>query len=160
IRSLRRASRPPYRNAGDYTNRFVLFSLSPSCLGRMAQAAKTLGVTLNDLFLARLMQAVALLTPKRTQAPRRRGIALGCVVNIRKDLELSHRRAFGLFLGFFVVAHQVPASISLADLAQDIGRQTLRIKRHRLYLAAALELACGGWMSARFSPERRRNLYV
>jgi hypothetical protein len=68
-------------------------------------------------------------------------------------------RAFGLFLGSFVVHHEVPAGMDLADLARDIGRQTLRIKRSRLYLGAPLELAFGRLMTSFFSEQRRRKLY-
>jgi len=118
-----------------------------------------LKVTFNDLLLALLTKAVSLLTPDRTQARRRRGISLGCIVNIRKDLGMTGGRSFGLFLGSFVVHHEVPAGIRLADLARDIGRQTLRIKRSRLYLGAPLELAFGRLMTSLFSEQRRRKLY-
>jgi hypothetical protein len=68
-------------------------------------------------------------------------------------------RTFGLFLGSFVVHHEVPAGMKLADLAKDIGRQTLRIKRSRLYLGAPLELTFGRLMTSLFSEQRRRKLY-
>jgi NRPS condensation-like uncharacterized protein len=159
IRALRRASRPHYRNTGDFENRFKLFTLNLELLNHLVQAAKTLHVTLNDLFLALMMQAVSCLNPDRTRAARRKGISLGCVVNIRKDLELNHRHCFGLMLGFFVVHHEVPPGISLADLARDIGLQTLRIKQTRLYLGAAFELALGRLLFSLFSEERRKKLY-
>ena len=68
-------------------------------------------------------------------------------------------RAFGLFLSSFLVHHEIPPGIDLADLARDIGRQTLRIKRSRLYLGAPLELAFGRLMTSLFSEPRRRKLY-
>ena len=159
IRAMRRACRPRYRDAGDSTNKCAFFSLNPQMLSGMIQAAKSLNVTFNDLLLTLLMKAISLLTPERTRARRRRGISLGCIVNIRKDFGMTGGRAFGLFLGSFVVHHEVPAGIKLADLARDIGRQTLRIKRSRLYLGAPLELAFGRLMTSLFSERRRRKLY-
>jgi len=68
-------------------------------------------------------------------------------------------RDFGLFLGSFVVHHEVPPGIKPADLARDIGRQTRAIKQRRLYLGAALELTFGRLMVSWFSEARRRRLY-
>jgi NRPS condensation-like uncharacterized protein len=118
IRGMRSACRPRYRDAQDMTNKCALFSLNPQTLSGMIQAAKSLNVTLNDLLLTLLMRAVSLLTPDRARAPRRRGISLGCIVNIRKDLGMTGEQAFGLFLGAFVVHHEVPAGMNLADLEE------------------------------------------
>ena len=159
IRSMRTTCRPPYRDAEDLSNKFTFFSLSPQMLSGMIQAAKSLSVTLNDLFLAVLMKAVSALAPDRARAGRRRNLSLGCIVNTRRDLGVDGRRTFGLFLGSFVVHHEVPARIGLADLARDIGRQTLAIKQRRLYLGSALELTFGRLMMALFSEQRRKKLY-
>ena len=158
-RNMRSTCRPHYRDAGDLHNKFTFFSLGPQILNGMIQAAKSLNVTLNDLFLALLMQAVSPLAPSRAGARRRRNLSLGCIVNTRRDLGVDGRRTFGLFLGSFVVHHEVPARIELADLARDIGRQTLAIKQRRLYLGSALELTFGRLMMALFSERRRRKLY-
>ena len=159
IRSMRNTCRPHYRDAGDLSNKFTFFSLSPQTLSGMIQAAKSLNVTLNDLFLALLMKAVSPLAPDRAGTGRRRNLSLGCIVNTRRDLGVDGRRTFGLFLGSFVVHHEVPAGIGLADLARDIGRQTLAIKQRRLYLGSALELTFGRLMMALFSEQRRKKLY-
>jgi len=159
IRAMRRTCRPHYRNAADTSNKFTFFSLSPQTLSGMVQAAKSLNVTLNDLFLALLMQAVSRLSPGRAQAGRRRDLSVGCIVNTRKDRGVDGERTFGLFLGSFVVHHEAPTGIKLADLAQDIGRQTLAIKQRRLYLGSVLELTFARLMVALFSEQRRRKLY-
>ncbi len=158
-RSMRNTCRPHYRDAGDMSNKFTFFSLSSQTLSGMIQAAKSLNVTLNDLFLALLMKAISPLAPNRAGPGRRRNLSLGCIVNTRRDLGLDGRRTFGLFLGSFVVHHEVPAGIGLADLARDIGRQTLAIKQRRLYLGSALELTFGRLMMALFSEQRRKKLY-
>ena len=158
-RSMRNTCRPHYRDAGDWHNKFTFFSLSPQTLSGMIQAAKSLNVTLNDLFLALLMKAIAPLAPDRAGTARRRNLSLGSIVNTRRDLGVDGRHTFGLFLGSFVVHHEVPAGIGLADLARDIGRQTLAIKQRRLYLGSALELPFGRLMMALFSERRRKQLY-
>jgi NRPS condensation-like uncharacterized protein len=159
IRTTRRANRPNYRDAANMANKFEFFSLNPQVLSSMVKAAKSLSVTLNDLFLALLMKAVELLTPDRTREPRRRGVCLGCIVNARKDLGMNGGRVFGLFLGSFIVHHPVPPGSKLEELARDIGRQTLRIKKHRLYLGAAVELAFGRFVASLFSVARRKKLF-
>jgi hypothetical protein len=159
LRAMRRTCRPHYRDAADTSNKFTFFSLGPQTLSGMIQAAKSFNVTLNDLFLALLMQAVSPLSPDRAGTGRRRSLSLGCIVNTRRDLGVDGKRTFGLFLGSFVVHHEVPARIGLADLARDIGRQTLAIKQRRLYLGSVLELTFGRLMVALFSEQRRRNLY-
>ncbi len=159
LRAMRRTCRPHYRNAADTSNKFTLFSLGPQTLSGMIQAAKSFNVTLNDLFLALLMQAVSPLSPDRAGTGRRRSLSLGCIVNTRRHLGVDGRRTFGLFLGSFVVHHEVPARIRLADLARDIGRQTLAIKQRRLYLGSVLELTFGRLMVALFAEQRRRKLY-
>jgi hypothetical protein len=159
VGGLRRTCRPYYRDISDFQNRCVLFALSPSTLKNIIQAAKSYNVTFNDLLLALLMKAISIVTPNRMREPRRQGLSLGCVVNLRKDLGLANGRAFGLFLGSFVVHHAAPEGIQLADLARDIGRQTLRIKRHRLYLGTSLELALGRLILSFFSGPRRHKFY-
>ena len=159
VRSMRNTCRPHYRDPENLSNKFTFFCLSSQTLSGMIQAAKSLNVTLNDWFLAVLMKAVSPLAPDRAGAGHRRNLSLGCIVNTRRDLGVDGRRTFGLFLGSFVVHHEVPAGIGLADLARDIGRQTLTIKQRRLYLGSALELTFARLMTALFSERRRKKLY-
>jgi hypothetical protein len=159
IRSMRSTRRPHYRDPEDLTNKVTFFSLNAQTLSGMIQATRSLNVTLNDLFLAVLMKAVSSLAPVPPRVGRRRNLSLGCIVNTRRDLGVDGRRTFGLFLGSFVVHHEVPARIELADLARDIGRQTLAIKQRRLYLGSVLELTFGRLMMALFSERRRKKLY-
>jgi len=159
VRAVRCSCRPRYRDAENLDNGFAFFSLKPEALLSLFKAGKSRGITLNDLFLALLMKGISPLAPDRTQAARRRMISVGCIVNIRKDLALGSRRSFGLFLGSFVVSHEVPRGISLMDLAQDIRRQTLEIKRGRLYLGTPLELAVARFTFSLFSTPRRKKFY-
>jgi hypothetical protein len=158
LRKMRHTSRPSYRDPANLTNEFTLFTLAPPALSEMVQTAKSFGVTLNDLFLALLMKGISSLAPERSQG-RRKEIAVGCIVNIRRDLGLSGGKSFGLFLGSFVIHHPVPMDIKLPDLARDVACQTLRMKRGRSYLGAGLELALGRFMISLFSESRRKKLY-
>lgn len=159
VRELRRSCRPRYRDPQDLHNGFDLFSLKPAALVRLAEAGNSWGVTFNDVLLAVLLSCVAPLAFRRTRARRRRKISLGCIVNLRKDLGLDSARTFGLFLGSFVVTHEVPAGMRLKDLAVDIRRQTLAIKGRRLYLGTPLELAVARRFLPFYSTALRKKLY-
>jgi hypothetical protein len=159
IRRMRRASRPRYRPSSERENRFELFALEPE---KWLPVARKRGVTLNDLFLAVLMAAISRVTRERLNANRRKDVALGCIVNVRKDLALDGLdggRVFGLFLGSFVVQHEVTEGIKLADLSRAVARQTNLIKRKQLYMGAALELAIARVMVRWFAKGRRGKFY-
>lgn len=158
LRLINDSRRLRYNDDFDHSNGFDCFSLDPEILPRLKQAAKAWDVTLNDLFLALFLKCVSS-QPAFRPASKRRSISVGCIVNLRKDLRLEHRRTFGLFLGSFVVTHPVPAGVGLRELAADVHRQTLRIKRKRLSLGAPLELVLGRWFLSLFSTQQRKRLY-
>jgi hypothetical protein len=112
--------------------------------------------------MALLMKALSPCAAPRAQARRRRNISIGCITNVRKDLGFdSHsRHTFGLFLGSFTVTHQVPAGITLRQLAGDIRRQTAQVKRHKLYLGMSLELGFARFMLKFFPPARQKRFYA
>ena len=159
IKDIRTSCRPPLRNAQNMLNGLSFLSLGPNTLRSLSQAGKSWGVTLNDLFLALLMKCFSPLAAPRARGPRRRQISLGSIVNLRKDLNLDSRRTFGLFLGSFVVSHAVPNGLALPELAQNIRRQTERVKRDRLYLGTPLDLAVARRVFPLFSAERQRKFY-
>ena len=157
--NLRRSCRPMYRDATDLSNGFVLFPVEPELLRRLVQASKSWGTTVNDVLLALLMKSCTPLAVLRAQTGRRTRISVGCIVNARKDISGDDAARFGLFLGSFLITHELPDSLSIRDLSTDIGGVTSRIKRKRLYLATALELSVGRFMLSFFSTERRKKLY-
>jgi NRPS condensation-like uncharacterized protein len=159
IGDLRRSRRPPFRDANDLANRFTFLKLGEGELERLMAARKALGVTLNDLFLALLLKALAPLDERRFKAERRRNLSVGCIVNLRKDLGPQSERAFGLFLGSFIVTHPVPEKIPLKTLAREIGERTKQIKRERLYSGMLLELGLGRLALHLFSTARKKKLY-
>jgi len=159
IRRMRHSFRARLCDANDLENRFRFVAAGGDVLRTLQASAKTWEVTLHDLLLALLMKALSPLAPNRTRAHRRRDISLGSIVNIRNECGIDRERTFGLFLGAFVVSHPVPDGIPLRALAMDIRRQTRRIKQHKLFLAAPLELAFAGRLFAFYSTQRRKLFY-
>jgi hypothetical protein len=157
IRIMRTSCRPRYREAGDMRNGFITFSLDSAALGFLRTAGKSWKVTLNDLFLALLMMSLAPLASTRRQT-RRRKIAVGCIVNVRKELGVAGR-TFGLFLGSFLVAHEVRDGGELKDLAAAIRTQTERIKAAQLYLGTPAQLAFAGLALRFFSTRGKQSFY-
>ena len=160
IRDTRQSNRRACANPEDGTNRFMGFVVSASDLETLVKTAKKWNTPLNDLVMALMLMCFARLKSDRQNHPRRRKISFGCIVNIRKGLELRGRRAFGPFLGSFVVSHELPAGIGLMELAKDIKRQSMAIKKSRLYMASGLELAFGRFMASWQSPARKKTMYA
>lgn len=156
---MRRAARPKYYDPLDPTNGFTSLTLPPAVLRGLTATGKAWGVTLNDLFLAALLQALIPLAEAARRHPRRQRLALGCIVNIRSHLGVDSRRTFGLFLGSFLVSHEAPAGSSLQTLATDIQRQTARIKRDRRFMATPVDTALARAGCACLSSERRMKFF-
>jgi hypothetical protein len=160
VSNLRHSHRVTCRDAANMANGFLGFSLVPEDLRSLVAAAKSWSVTVNDLLMALLMKALAPGAEARQQSRQRRKLSLGCIVNLRQDLGLDAQRVFGVFLGSFIVTHEVPAGIPLRKLAADVACQTVPIKRHRLYLASPMELGFARFMLGFFSPGRRKKFYA
>jgi hypothetical protein len=151
VHGLRQSSRPHYREAGDFRNGFWFFTVSREQWHALAGAGKDWGVTVNDLLLALLLKSVSSLASGRRNAKKRRKISVGCIVNLRRELEIDSGRVFGLFLGSFIVTHSVSEGVGLRELAGDIRKQTLAVKRRRLFLATPVELGLGRFALRFFS---------
>ena len=155
---LKKSSKPRYRDFQDQTNGVSVFSLPPGDLQGLMRTGKRWGVTLNDLFLALLLKALSPLASKRFSAERRRQMTVGSIVNIRRDLGIDSLKTFGLFLGSFLISHPVPEGISTETLAREIQRQTLEIKREKLYLGTPIELWLGRLLVS-LHPRNHRNKF-
>jgi len=159
IRQIRRSFRPRYRDINNQFNRFAFFTLGSDGFHMLVKAGRSWGVTLNDIFLALIMKTLSAPASGRMKAPRRRQLAVGSIVNIRKDLKIDSLKTFGLFLASFVVSHQVPEGISLKDLATDIHKQTSLIKKHKLYLGTTVELFSSRILLSLFPPDKKKKFY-
>ncbi|MEJ7670307.1 MAG: hypothetical protein WKH97_16585 [Casimicrobiaceae bacterium] len=158
-RSLRRSVRPRYADLRDARNAFTHFSVPPEQFAQIMRSAKAWGVTVNDMWLALLLHALAPLLPGDRHAARRRDLAVASIINIREDLEAEAQTTFGQFLSSFRVAHLVPDGISLRELALDIHAETARVKRDRLYLQTLLALGIVGMVWGYLSRERRERFH-
>jgi hypothetical protein len=156
----RRSFRPRYRPIDDPHNGFAHFRLGPPQFGALRRAAKTWGVTVNDVLLAGLLQALSPLASDRRQAERRRELAVASIVNAREDFGADPRRTFGQFLASFRVTHPVPQGISLRQLVQEVHRETARIKRQKLYLQTIVALGMSGLMWPFLSVARRQGFFA
>lgn len=156
--NMRRSCRPHYHDPQDTSTAFSFFSLPPGSLPKLLSAAKSWGVTVNDLFLALLAQSLSpLIAADPTQT--RKNLSLGCIVNLRHDLGLDGPRTFGLFLGSFIVTLPRPTGNRLREIAVAVHAQTERMKRRRLYLTTSLELRFARRMLGFFSTRQRKKLY-
>ena len=155
----RQCCRPHYRDLASMENGLLQFVLPGEVSRRLATASKAWGVTLNDLFLTLLLKALASLATRRKAEPRRRRLAVGCIVNTRPHLGVDSRRTFGLFLGSFLVTHEVPESQPLRDLALDVHRQTSQVKADRRFMATPVDLGLSRLLLARQSPARRLKFF-
>jgi hypothetical protein len=154
----RRAFRPLYPHGEDKHNAFTSFELAPHVHAGVARAAKTWGVTRNDLMLAMMLCAISPEVEQRRGAGRRNEIALASVINLRDQVADAPHRAFGQFLSSFLVSHPVPKDISLEALARDVHAQTQRVKRRKLYLQTLFLLACGGLAWRFMTPEQHKQM--
>jgi hypothetical protein len=157
--SCRRSCRAPCHTDRAATNAFLSHRVAPSEFVILMHAARDWGVTLNDLFLAMLLLALAPLVPDRKAAHRRRELGVASIVNVRGEFEADANDSFGQFLASLRVSHPVPPGIDLRRLAQEIHAETARIKAEKLYLQTLLAL---GWAAVawRFlkTDQRRRLL--
>ncbi len=140
VANVRRSCRPNYRDMENHRNAFFSFVIQEERFHQILAKAKQWGVTLNDFFLAGILWSLSPLAWKRLKAQRRRLLSAGSIANIRKDLMVEESRTFGLFLGSFIVSHEVLEDITLEALARDLQRQTSQIKKYKTYLFSLLEL--------------------
>jgi hypothetical protein len=157
--SCRRSVRPPAAAGGDRHNGFACFRIDPAGFRAMSGAAAAWGVTLNDLFMAILLQALSPLAEQRRHAVRRRELAVASIMNIRREYQPGPRHTFGQFLGAFRVSHPVPPGATLESLARDVHAETARIKRGKLYLQSLLALGLTGVAWRFLSDDRRDRIF-
>ena len=160
IRSARASHRPGCRDPANQRNGFCFFALPNSALPRLKAAAKSWGVTLNDLFLAAILLAVSPVAACRFESSRRRRLSVASIVSTRTELGGESQSAFGLALGSFRVAHEVPPDIRLEALSRAVQAQSDSAKRNRSFLATPLLLAVARFLFVRSSPARRPQFYA
>jgi len=127
--SCRRTIRPRYRPVEEGHNAFRFFTLDADRYAALRAAARSFGVTLNDVLIAILLLAQDATSPARDRNARRSELAVASIMNLREAHGDDAHRTFGQFLSSFRVAHPVPPGIALRELAQDVHRTTARQAR-------------------------------
>jgi hypothetical protein len=160
VAGARRTHRPRYGNIEDCHNAFAYFCLGPSQMRALVATGRAWGVTLNDLLMASLLQALSPFAAERRLAPRRTELAVASIVNIRSDFRAGADDALAPFLAAFRVAHPVPEGIGLRQLVADVHAATARIKRRHLYLRTIIALAASALMWRFLSLRGRHAFYA
>ena len=164
VASCRRSVRPRYPGGADPHNAFAYCRLDPPDFAALARTAKAWAITVNDLFMAILLQVLEPLAGERLPTHRRHELAVASIVNLRRDFGLDPNTTFGQFLSSLRVSHPLPPGISLQQLACDIATKTARIKSRKLYLQSLIAIAASGVVWRFLSPAGRliyhaRNYY-
>jgi hypothetical protein len=160
IASCRRSARPPYPKDGDGTNGVVFARLAPTESARLARTARAWGTTQNDIFLAITLKTLSPQVAERRQAKRRRDLAVGSIVNVRRDFGARAADGFAPLLGSFRVAHPVPDDMPLSELARFVCGETSRVKRRKLYLQTLLAIALSGLQWRFLSNDERQRFHA
>jgi hypothetical protein len=160
IAQCRRSYRPPLTGKTDCYNAYASFALKAEQVAALRATAAAFGITLNDLFLALALRALAPHAVGRLRSKRRRELAVASIMNIRREFQPEADDMFGQFLSSFRVSHPVPHSVNLRELGQDVHRQTEQIKSGKLYLQTLLALSLGRRVWPLLSVERRRAMFL
>jgi hypothetical protein len=158
--SCRRTIRPRYRPVEEGHNAFRFFTLDADRYAALRAAARSFGVTLNDVLIAILLLAQDATSPARDRNARRSELAVASIMNLREAHGDDAHRTFGQFLSSFRVAHPVPPGIALRELAQDVHRATTRIKREMLYLTTLGAIAVDRVVGRFRTREQRMAVYA
>ncbi len=122
---------------------FMRLPTPPDLLPRLQAAARRLGVTVNDLFVAAAgWSAVQTVPLKRTAS--RRNLAVGTIVDLRpRATPTDAADAFGLQLGFFRTAYTPRQARDAGSLLLATTGQMRLLKQHRHDRSGLLTLATG-----------------
>jgi len=140
---LRHASayRLPIHEPLDLSSGFQHLQLPNGLIGHVRQFGKKLGATVNDVFLAVLLQTLGDFTKsarsnqrKRLLRSKRDGVAFYTAADIRPLANESIEDQIGCFISYFSLILKNPEEIPLPDLVKRIAAQTQTIKSDRQVL--------------------------
>jgi hypothetical protein len=158
--SCRRTVRPAYPGAASPGNGFAYRRVAAPELAALLDVARVWGVTVNDLLLAILLRSLEPLAGVRVPGAQRHELAVGSIVNLRRDFGSDPNATFGQFLSSFRISHPLPTGIALERVARDVHAETARIKDRKLYLQSLLGVALSGALWRFFSAEQRAGFYA
>ena len=160
IQDIRQSFRPPVRSDESPRTVFKLWDLDRDAYFELTRYARSLNVTLNDVFLGMLMKALSPFASGRFAAERRRKLAIAFIMNIRRDLSGLAENTFGMFLSSCFIAHTLPATMELDALISEIHLKTEEIKKKKLYVLSLLGQAVGIHLMRKSDQEHRAKFYT
>jgi hypothetical protein len=143
VRRVYRFKEAPARGEGTHVH---LASPRPDLAGALVTLGRAHGVTANDLVLAALGKVLASATAPARAHGSKRELALGTAVNLRSVAPETLARAFGVFLGHWIVLLRRPDA-ALRALVGEIAAQTRVEKRPQRAAVSQLGYSVLGLMS-------------
>lgn len=150
---FRRCHRPSYGRESDLSVRVRFPTVPDDALTRLTAAARRSGVTVNEVVLAALAEAIALQTPERV-GDHRRDLALTSVVNVRPLRPAALNDRMGLYLAYFTVMCRGD-NARFEDLLSQVHAQSAKAKAGTTYLKAGIELQIAAALWPHIRAERR-----
>jgi hypothetical protein len=158
--NARRSMRARYPGGTDPRNGFTCQRVEAEEFAALVRTAKAWGVTVNDMLIAILLQAVGAVVGERPTAERRREVAVASIVNLRRDFGYDATTTFGQFLSSFRIAHPLPRGIDLQRLAGDIHIETSRVKSEKLYMQTLIAIGAIGIVWRFLSPAQQQGFHA
>jgi len=156
----RRSFRPVYAAIDDGQNAFARLRLGVPEQAALVRAAKTWGVTQNDLFMTILLKVLSPLAANRRREENRRELAVASIVNIRRDFGSEAQNAFAPLLASFRVSHPAPDEITVEELAYSVHKESNRVRQGKLYLQSLLALGIAALQWRFLSDAHRRRFFA
>lgn len=154
--SLRRSFKIKYADLADYDAGCKWLTIQPPEFKTLVSTSKKWGVTVNDLFFSLMLKSISPHAASRFGEKRRRKLSVGGIANLRRELNMDDPRLMGIFLGLFVISHEVPEFQGLRELTLDVNAQTRRIKRSKVFLLTPLKFFISRLF---YSFDRRHKFY-
>jgi hypothetical protein len=142
----------------DMSLRFSVLSAPRGLIEPLRRAARRLGVTVNDLFLAAIAQVCDQCVPAERRF-RRRELAIGSIVDLRPSADQPLNDVFDLLLGFTSICCKTSHLNHWPGLIESVAKQTRQQKRGGLPLASCLRMAYGLVVGKYFSREKVIEFY-
>jgi hypothetical protein len=128
---------------------YRMYPTIPGTAARLREFARANGATVHDVLLAAFGRALAAVMPARG---RRRGLALGSIVDTRGIADEDLSRAMGAFLGYYLVRSDADATIGLDEATRQIAARTRPVKAQHRYMDSLVNMqfmnTVWPWLSA------------
>lgn len=149
--TLSRSYRLKLANYMDFESHSICRTLPDGVIGKLHKFAKSHQASINDVFLSILAKTLGEATANERKSKKtkflhrtRNQLALGTVVNLRKNANVNLQNTFGMFLSSYTIVIDRPEEFSISQLIKKIGKHTAKIKTRltaiKNYLALSMAL--------------------